>query len=270
VLANPVGGRKARRLAPPAWSQSRALRTPAGARAAPAGVGVQVALVTDRAALGLAGALVAPACTSGSRAGSARLLSRGAKRPSVCFSCYENACSQCGPKLQSSGVAWSRPNPATARAARGAPTPALAGVLAVPAMVEAAPASPSSTVPREGGFVVVLGAIGIAILLLLFAGSANLVLDEYAKGALRTAVDEAAQAGATAGGSVAACETEAARVRASLVRGPFSAGVNITCEAEGPLMVAVARGDFPSLVPPVPRLYVSVTGVSVIEGAPAQ
>lgn len=122
----------------------------------------------------------------------------------------------------------------------------------------------------EGGFTVVLGAIGIAILLLIFAGTANLVLDEYAKGALRTAVDEAAQAGATAGGSITACETEAAQVRSNLVRGPFSAGVSITCAADGTLMVAVAKGALPSLLPPVPSLHVSVTGVSVIEEAPAQ
>jgi hypothetical protein len=39
------------------------------------------------------------------------------------------------------------------------------------------------------------------MLMLLFVAALNFVLDEYAKGALHAAVDDAAQAGATAGGS---------------------------------------------------------------------
>ena len=122
----------------------------------------------------------------------------------------------------------------------------------------------------ERGSTIVLGALGIAILLIIFVGGANLVLDEYAKGAVRTAVDEAAQAGATAGGSVAACETEAEQVRGNLIRGEYGADVTITCQVASGLMLATASGDLPSLVPPVPRVHVSVTGVSVIEEAPAQ
>lgn len=110
----------------------------------------------------------------------------------------------------------------------------------------------------------------MAVLLLVLAGATNLVLDEYAKGALRTAVDEAAYAGATAGGSVVACQAEAAQVRSSLVRGTFGSDVQIHCQPVGALMVAVAQGELPSLLPAVPRLRVSVSGASVIERAPAQ
>ena len=117
----------------------------------------------------------------------------------------------------------------------------------------------------------VVGAAGIAFLLVIFAGCTNFILDEYAKGALRTAVDEAAQAGAAAGGSLQACQAEAEQVQRGLLHGSFGADVTITCQViAGGLMLATASGDLPSLVPAVPRLQVSVSGLSVVQGAPAQ
>lgn len=124
---------------------------------------------------------------------------------------------------------------------------------------------------RERGSTVVVGAAGIAFLLVIFAGCANFVLDEYAKGALRTAVDEAAQAGAAAGGSLQACQAEAEQVQRGLLHGSLGADVTITCQVmAGGLMLATASGDLPSLLPAVPRLQVSVSGLSVVQGAPAQ
>ena len=78
----------------------------------------------------------------------------------------------------------------------------------------------------ESGSAVVTGVVAIAILMVVFVGAANFVLDEYAKGALRTAVDEAAQTGATSGGSLSACLAEASQVRGDLLPGPFGARVS--------------------------------------------
>ena len=122
----------------------------------------------------------------------------------------------------------------------------------------------------------IVGVIAVALLLVLFDGATNLVLDEYAKGALRTAVDEAARAGAAAGGSLAACEDESARVRSGLLRGGYGADVMVSCgvvdggAGTGGLMVASASGSLPSLLPAVPRLRIVVRGVSVLQGQPAQ
>jgi hypothetical protein len=122
----------------------------------------------------------------------------------------------------------------------------------------------------EHGSAVVLGAVAIAILMAVFIGALNFVLDEYAKGAVRTAVDEAAQAGASAGGSLTACEAEVARVRASLLPGIFGSDVTINCSQVGDEVVVTAAGDLPSLLPPVPRVSVSLVGVSLITEVPAQ
>jgi hypothetical protein len=107
-------------------------------------------------------------------------------------------------------------------------------------------------------------------LTLLFVGATNLVVDEYAKGAVRTAVDEAAQAGAAWGGSLSACQAEAAQVRKDLLPGPFGAGVEVTCRLDGDEVVATGMGYLPSLVPTVPRVYVSIEGLSVVQGVPPQ
>ena len=92
----------------------------------------------------------------------------------------------------------------------------------------------------EAGSAVVAGALAILILMIVFIGALNFVLDEYAKGAIRTAVDDAAEAGATAGGSLSACQTEARQVQGALLPGPFGSGVSVTCSEEGDEMVASA------------------------------
>src|SRR5579875_2485938 len=84
----------------------------------------------------------------------------------------------------------------------------------------------------QRGSAVLTGVAAIGFLLLLFAGALNLAFDEYAKGALHAAVDEGAQAGAAAGGSLAACQAEAAQVQAGLLHGAFGSGVTITCTVQ--------------------------------------
>jgi len=123
---------------------------------------------------------------------------------------------------------------------------------------------------REAGSALVSGVVGIVFLLVLFIGALNVVVDEYAKGAVRTAVDEAAQAGATAGGSIASCESKAAEVRADLLPGPLGSGLVVNCLVQGDEMVASFVGTVRGLSPPVPPVGISVTGLSVIEEAPAQ
>jgi hypothetical protein len=112
--------------------------------------------------------------------------------------------------------------------------------------------------------------VAIAILMVVFIGGLNFVLDEYAKGAIHTAVDDAAEVGATAGGSLPACQAEARQVQRSLLPGPFGGGIAVTCTDNGDEMVASAGGALPSLLPLVPRVHISLIGVSIIAEAPSQ
>jgi hypothetical protein len=122
----------------------------------------------------------------------------------------------------------------------------------------------------DAGSAVVTGVIGIVLLLVVFIGALSVVVDEYAKGALRTAVDEGAQAGAAAGGSVTSCETKARQVGDNLLRGPLAGAAAVSCHIEGDEMVASFAGTVHGFSPPVPPVRISVTGFSVIEEVPAQ
>jgi len=114
------------------------------------------------------------------------------------------------------------------------------------------------------------GVLAVALLTVMFAGALNVVVDEYCKGALRTAVDEAAQAGADNGGSLSSCQSSAKRVMGGLLPGRFGSEVRITCSLQGHEVVATASGHLSSFVPPVPALPVSITGYSVLNPVPGQ
>lgn len=123
---------------------------------------------------------------------------------------------------------------------------------------------------RETGSALVTGVFAIGFLLVVFLGAFSLVVEEYAKGVVRAAVDEAARAGATVGGSLISCEMEGAQVTADLLPGPLGQGVMINCRVEGNMMVASYVGGVQGLIAPVPSLHLSIVGFSVIEAGPAQ
>lgn len=112
--------------------------------------------------------------------------------------------------------------------------------------------------------------LAIAILLTLLAGALSFSVDEYAKGAARTAVEEAAQAGAVLDGSLQLCEEEGKRTLDGLLRGPLGSDINISCAYQGQQVVATGVGTLPTLVPAVPRISVSVVAVAAIQVAPGQ
>lgn len=99
----------------------------------------------------------------------------------------------------------------------------------------------------------------------LFVGVWSYSLDEYAKGVLRAAAEEGAQAGATAGGSTFSCQEQAEVVLHTLIRGSLADGLRVTCTADGAEMVALGTGSVPTLAPGLGRVSLSVVGVALIE-----
>jgi hypothetical protein len=70
----------------------------------------------------------------------------------------------------------------------------------------------------------------------------NVVVFSYGKGTVRTALDEAARAGARSG--IAACDASADQVMADLLGGPMGANVHIFCTDTGREIVATATVHF--------------------------
>jgi hypothetical protein len=94
-------------------------------------------------------------------------------------------------------------------------------------------------------------ASGLALVLLVLV--ANLLVDLYARGAIRHALDEGVRAGAPVDAAPGACELAADGALDDLLGGRVGEGVDVRCE-QGPTDV-VARADavlpswLPALVP---------------------
>jgi hypothetical protein len=92
-----------------------------------------------------------------------------------------------------------------------------------------------------------------ALSLVVFVGLANFVVDLYARGVARSAVDEAARAGAPLDASVSDCAGRAHDVLANLLGGAMGRDVAITCQERDGTVHARAtvrlEGWLPGVVP---------------------
>jgi hypothetical protein len=104
----------------------------------------------------------------------------------------------------------------------------------------------------EPGFTTIQYVIAVAWSLVLLVLVANLVVDLYARGAVRDALDDGVRAGVPAAASAGACEARAHEVVTGLVRGPLLRA-QVHCEESGAFVVAEAevslRSWLPMLVP---------------------
>jgi hypothetical protein len=118
----------------------------------------------------------------------------------------------------------------------------------------------------ESGFVTIQYVAGIALSLVLLVLMANLLVDLYARGAIRDALDEGVRAAAPMDAAVGACETRAREVLDALVRGPV-ADVDLECAQDGAWVVAEARVTLDSWLPMlVPDWRMHVRAEALREG----
>jgi hypothetical protein len=105
---------------------------------------------------------------------------------------------------------------------------------------------------EEGGFTTIQYVIAVAWSLVMLVLVANLLVDLYARGAVRDALDDGVRAGAPSSASVAACEARAHEVVTGLVKGPLL-NARVHCGQAGAFIVADAdvslRSWLPMLVP---------------------
>ena len=102
---------------------------------------------------------------------------------------------------------------------------------------------------RDDGFTTIQYVTATALSLILLVLVANLLVDVYARGAIRDALDEGVRAGAPAVRTAVDCEAKAREVLDGLLRGPVGADVTVTCERDGSVMTAHAEGTLSSWLP---------------------
>ena len=118
----------------------------------------------------------------------------------------------------------------------------------------------------EDGFTTVQYVATIALTMVLLVLFANVLVDLYARAAIRDALDEGARAAAPRGGDSQVCQERADEVVSGLLHGPFGRDVNIECETEGGVVRARARGSLASWLPAVaPQWHVALQAEMRVE-----
>jgi hypothetical protein len=122
---------------------------------------------------------------------------------------------------------------------------------------------------HEAGFSTVQYVAATGLSLLAFVALANLVVDLYARGAVRAAVDEAARAAAPVDVALDVCDRRAREVLAHLLGGRMSSGVRVECSESAGSVRARAEVVLPSWLPAVvPEWSFSLVGSAVKEREP--
>jgi hypothetical protein len=103
------------------------------------------------------------------------------------------------------------------------------------------------------GFTTIQYVVATGLSLLLFVLMANLLVDLYARGAVRDALDEGVRAGIAVDADPVACATRAREVVRSIVGGSLLRVDDLTCERHGDRIVATARVSLHSWLPTVIR-----------------
>lgn len=119
----------------------------------------------------------------------------------------------------------------------------------------------------ERGFSSVQFILASGLALVLFMTFANLVVVQYGRGAIQSALNQGARAGSLTG-SVEECEATAAKVVGQLLGGRLGDGVKVACASSARLVVASGSATFESWTPLTPDFTVSLVGHAVIERAP--
>lgn len=109
--------------------------------------------------------------------------------------------------------------------------------------------------------------VASALGLVLFVLLANLVVVQYGRGAIRSALEQGARAGAIAGSS-SDCAVRVDEVLGQLLAGRMSDGLEIACTTTGTMMVARASGVFESWTPMTPGFEIDLVSQAVVEELP--
>lgn len=115
----------------------------------------------------------------------------------------------------------------------------------------------------EEGVTSVQFLLASALGLLLFLTVANIVVVQYGRGALRSALEQGARVGTVSGAT--ACEATAGAVVEQLIGGAMSDGLEVVCVDEGATIRAGGSAVFTSWTPLTPDYPVEMSVTAIVE-----
>ena len=102
-----------------------------------------------------------------------------------------------------------------------------------------------------------------ALAFLVFVALANLVVIQYGRGAVRSALEQGARAGSVSG--MAGCQEISVSVIDDLLGGRMSDELHVVCELSGDVVTASASGRFETWTPLMPDYRFSLAATAVVE-----
>ena len=116
----------------------------------------------------------------------------------------------------------------------------------------------------DAGLTSIQFVLAAGLSLVLFVALANLVVVQYGRGAIRSALEQGARAGAVVR-SAHACEATARSVLNQLLGGSMSDRLTLRCSVAGGRVVATAEVVFEAWMPLTPDFEVSLSSESFLE-----
>ena len=101
-----------------------------------------------------------------------------------------------------------------------------------------------------------------------FLAFTNFVIYQYGRGVVRSAVDQAAQAGSRASASTDTCQARADEALDNLAGGTLGDNITVSCADNGQFVTATATATFSSLLDVIPDYSFTVDAVATKEHAP--
>lgn len=132
--------------------------------------------------------------------------------------------------------------------------------------------APLRRAASEAGFLTPQYLLAIGLGLVVFTLMANLIVLQYGRGVLRTALDDGVRAGARSlqadGVAAARCRRTAHQVRRDLLGGGLGDEVAIQCHAGTDRVGATAQAVFDAWLPGVPDWHVELDASAPRESSP--
>lgn len=120
----------------------------------------------------------------------------------------------------------------------------------------------------DDGFLTAQFVVAVAFSLLVLVLVANVILVQYARGVVRAAAEEGAQAGSRLTATGADCHARATEVLDGLLGGSMGDTVTVACSVGPAEVAATVRYSFTPWLPLVPSWTGSQTSLAVKESLP--
>ncbi len=124
-------------------------------------------------------------------------------------------------------------------------------------------------VHRDDGFITAQFVAAVAFSLLLLVLIANVIVVQYARGVVRSAAEEGAQAGSRLSATQTECEARATEVLDTLLGGAMGHGVTVNCSVGATEVSATVQYTFTPWLPLIPPWIGSQTSFAVKEVLPS-